>query len=197
MFTGIIEEIGKIVKTENNKKFRTFYVGTKSILKKKKPGQSIAVNGACMTIKEIKKDVFVFDAIPESLEKTNLKTLKKDDIVNLESALKMGQELDGHMVQGHVDCEGTVVKLAEAKKHTILQIQYPPSIGKYMALKGSITINGVSLTISDLSKKTFSVDLIPFTLKKTNLSKLKKGDKVNLETDMIAKYLNSILNGQK
>lgn len=197
MFTGIIEETGKIVKIENNNKFQTFRISAKNILRKKKPGQSIAVNGACMTIKEIKKDVFVFDAIPESLEKTNLKTLKKGNIVNLESSLKMGQELDGHMVQGHVDCAGTVASLSEAKKHTVLRIQYPPSIGKYMALKGSITINGVSLTISDLSKDTFSVDLIPFTLKKTNLSKLKKGDKVNLETDMIAKYLNSILNGQK
>lgn len=150
-----------------------------------------------MTIKDIKKNIFAFDAIPESLEKTNLKTLKKNDIVNLESSLKMGQELDGHMVQGHVDCIGTVESLSGAKKHTILRVQYPSSIGKYMALKGSITINGVSLTISDLSKDTFSADLIPFTLKKTNLSKLKKGDKVNLETDMIAKYLNSLLNGQK
>jgi riboflavin synthase len=195
MFTGIIEEMGKVTKIEKNKKFRTFSVAAKNILKGKKKGQSIAINGACMTVKDIRKEIFSFDVIPESLEKTNLGDLKNRSIVNLESSLKAGQEIDGHIVQGHIDCTGTVKKLSEIKKHIVLEIQYPSSIKKYLALKGSIAINGVSLTISDVSKDSFSVDLIPFTLKKTNLSNLKKGDKVNLETDVLAKYLNSMLNG--
>ncbi|MFA6991734.1 MAG: riboflavin synthase [Candidatus Gracilibacteria bacterium] len=196
MFTGIIEETGKIEKIEKHKNFHTFFVKTNRILNRKKQGQSISVNGACMTIKRIKGKTLEFDAMPETMEKTNFPDLRKSSEVNLEASLKIGAELDGHMVQGHVDCTGTVKSLSEAKNRTVLRVKYPRQIKKFLATKGSITINGVSLTISGLDKHYLSVDLIPLTLGITNLSKLKKDDKVNMETDILARYLNSLLHAK-
>jgi riboflavin synthase len=194
MFTGIIQELGKIQKVESKKGNKTFVVKASKILKKKKKGQSIAVNGACVTIVKLTKNSFTFEAIAETLEKTNLGVLKKSDEVNLEPALKIGQELDGHLVQGHIDTKGTVLSFKEENKHIILRIEFPMEMSRFMAFKGSITINGVSLTISHLQDKSFGVDLIPHTLKNTNLGKLTKGDKVNLEVDMISKYIERMLN---
>jgi len=194
MFTGIIEEIGIVKNISPEKNVSIFEIETKSILKNKKIGDSIAVNGACMTITNIQKKIFSFDVMAESLEKTNLKNLKKSDKVNLESALKLNQSLDGHIVQGHIDATGIVQSLKKIKKHVILEIKFPKNLKKYIAYKGSITINGVSLTISDTKAETFKVDLIPHTLKITNLGKLKKHDKVNLEVDIIARYLETLLN---
>lgn len=184
MFTGIIEEIGTI----EGRKGSTFKVRTKSILKEKQKGQSIAVNGACMTITKIGDKTFEFEVMSESLEKTNLGTIKKNDKVNLESALKFGKEIDGHLVLGHIDEMGTVEKIEKNR----LTIRTPRALKKFITYKGSISINGVSLTISRAEKTTFSVDLIPLTLKITNLGLLKKDDKVNLEIDMIARYLEKL-----
>lgn len=185
MFTGIITETGKTLKIKKGKKAWTFTIQTKSILKDKKIGDSIAINGACVTITGIKGKNFNFDAIPETLKLTNLRDLKKGSKVNLEPSLKLNQSLDGHFVQGHIDETGTVMSFKKEK----LTIKFPQKLAKYLAFKGSVAINGVSLTISDLKKDTFSVELIPHTLKMTNLGELKKGDKVNLEIDMIARYL--------
>lgn len=193
MFTGIVEKTGEIQKISNGKNTKIFVVKAGSVLKTKKIGQSISVNGVCVTITAIKNGSFTFDAMPETLEKTNLGKLKINDIVNLEPALKLNGELDGHFVQGHVDAQGKVVSLKKEKKHMILTIEFPKEISQYLAFKGSIAINGVSLTVSRLESKTFSVDLIPHTLAKTNLGKLKKGDKVNLEADVIARYLKRLL----
>ena len=193
MFTGIIKEVGRIEKIKSGKNIKTFTVKANSTIKNKKVGQSIAVNGVCVTITGIKKNSFDFDAIAETLERTNLGFLKLKNEVNLEPALTLNQSLDGHLVQGHVDTQGETISLKNRKKHTILTIEFPTEIGKYLAFKGSITVNGVSLTISKLEEKTFSVDLIPHTLGKTNLGKLKKGDKVNLEVDIIARYLKRML----
>ena len=194
MFTGIIQEIGKIQKIEAKKGNKTFIIKASKVLKKKKKGQSIAVNGACMTIVKLTKTSFTFEAITESLEKTNLGLLKTGDKVNLEPALIIGQELDGHLVQGHIDTKGTVISLKEEKDHTILRIEFPTEMARFLAFKGSISINGVSLTVSHLEENSFGVDLIPHTLKNTNLGMLKKGDQVNLEVDMISKYIERMLN---
>lgn len=193
MFTGIIEEVGKVKEILNKKGNQNFTIETESILKNKKIGESIAVNGACMTITKIKGKTFQFDAMPESLELTNLAHIKVGEKVNLETALSINKGLDGHIVQGHIDCIGEIIEIKNDNKKFIIRIKIPKKIKKYICIKGSITINGVSLTISKLSETTFSVDLIPHTLENTNLKELKKGDKINLEADIIAKYLENLL----
>ncbi len=197
MFTGIIQELGKITKIEKGKEKTTFTIKAKEILEEKKVGQSIAVNGACMTITEIEKESFKFDAIPESLDLTNLGLTKQDEEVNLEAALKLNQSLDGHLVQGHVDSMAEVLSFNKNNGKVVLKIKIPKGMEKYFALKGSISINGVSLTISFLNTSSFSVDLIPHTLKETNLKNLKKGNKVNLEIDIIARYLQRQLDNKE
>lgn len=197
MFTGIIEEVGEIEKIKLTDSGKTFKIKAGELAKTTKIGGSIAVNGACMTITEIDGDIMTFDTIQESLEKTNLKTLNKGEKVNLESALKFGDKLEGHLLQGHVDTEGEVEEHIAAKEKNTLTIRFPQNLAKYLALKGSIAINGVSLTISHLELRTFSVELIPHTLEKTNLKNLQKGDKVNLEIDSIARYLESLLNAKE
>lgn len=196
MFTGIIKEIGEIFSIEAKENITTFVVKCSEILKNKEIGNSIAVNGACITITGLEENSFKFDAIKETLEKTNLNEFKEGSKVNLEPALTLNQGLDGHLVQGHVDTMGEVEEILINEGKTKLTINYPAKIGKYLAFKGSITINGVSLTISDLQGETFAVELIPHTLEKTNLGELKKGDKVNLEIDMIARYLERLLNNK-
>ena len=193
MFTGIIKELGKIKKISDKEKYWEFVIETKEILNDKNIGESIAVNGACMTITDINEKDFIFHAIPETLEITNFKKLKENDIVNLEAALRLHQSLDGHLVQGHVDTTGEVINFEEKNNKVVLTIKFPESIAKYLAFKGSITINGVSLTITDLQESSFSVELIPHTLEKTNFKSLKKGHLVNLETDLIAKHVDRLL----
>lgn len=193
MFTGIIREKGIIANIEKFKTKTIFTINSKQVLKNKKIGDSIAVNGVCVTATKKNENSFSFDAIKETLNKTNFKFSKKGDKVNLESALTLQSAIDGHLVQGHVDNTGTVKNLSTVKNRKILTIEFPKELKKYMALKGSIAINGVSLTISELGTKTLSVDLIPLTTTNTNLGSLKKGDKVNLEIDIIARYLEKII----
>jgi len=150
-----------------------------------------------MTITKIKSKTFTFEAIPESLEKTNLANLVKNSKVNLEPALKLNQDIDGHLVLGHIDDTAKVISLKNEEEHIILKMKTPKTLKQYITHKGSISINGVSLTISNCTKTSFSVDLIPHTLKLTNLSNLKKDDRVNIEIDMIARYLKGLLNESK
>lgn len=193
MFTGIIQEVGII----KNIQKANFEVGTKKILHNKKVGDSIAVNGVCVTITKITKTTFKFDAIEETLKRTNLKSLKKNSKVNLEPALTLSQTIDGHLIQGHIDTEGTVVSLKKHKNDTTLKIKFPEEIARFLAFKGGIAINGVSLTISHLEENTFEVELIPHTIKNTNLGILKKSDKINLEIDLIARYLDRLLSAKE
>jgi len=197
MFTGIIKETGKIKGIKKSPKATIFSIQTKSILKNKKIGDSIAVDGACVTITKIDNNIFDFDAMPETLEITTLGTTKIGDTLNLEPALTLNQALDGHLVQGHVDEVGTIDNLIKENDKVQLKISHTKEISQFLAFKGSVTINGVSLTISDLGKDTFSVDLIPHTLKLTNLNDLKKGNKVNIEIDTIARYLKNLLDSKE
>ena len=194
MFTGIVTEMGKVISTEKEKNLTTFRIKANTSLEGKKIGGSIAINGACMTIKSIEDKEFTFDAIPETLELTNLSDLKEGSTPNLEPSLTLNQGIDGHLVQGHIDTTGTVHKFSKENDRTILTIKFPKEICRHLAFKGSITINGVSLTISDLQDSTFSVDLIPHTLELTNLGILTENDKVNLEIDLISRYLDRLLN---
>lgn len=196
MFTGIITELGtvqKVLATENGK---TFVIQANDILKNRKIGDSISVNGACVTVTKLDKDNFQFDAIKETLEKTNLKSLKENNEVNLESAMILGQTLDGHLVQGHVDTTGIVKNFTKNNEDATLTIKFPLTVAQHLAFKGSICINGVSLTISNLQEDSFTVKLIPHTLEKTNLKNLQNGDEVNLEVDLISRYLERLLDSR-
>ena len=188
MFTGIIREVGTIKKISRKKGNIIFLIESKKLLKTRKIGDSIAVDGVCLTIINIKKNLFETEAIPETLKRTTLSIRKTNDKVNLELPITEKEALEGHIVQGHVDDTGTVEDKKNEGNSKILKIQFPQHLKKYIALKGSIAINGVSLTISDLTKNTFNVSLIPHTLKNTNLGLLKKGNKVNLEVDILARY---------
>lgn len=189
MFTGIIQEVGKVTKIEKSPTGLTLFIEIKKIIENKKIGDSIAVNGACLTIVEIKDNNVRFDVIDETLSKTNLKNLEIGSEVNLEPALTLSQGIDGHLVQGHVDCEG-IVERFEGQK---LTVKFPLNIAECLAFKGSVTINGVSLTISNLQEDTLTVSLIPHTLENTNLKNLTKGNTVNLEVDLIARYLKNMM----
>ena len=193
MFTGIIAKTGNIKEIKKTKDLSKFCVSTSLNLKGTKIGDSVAINGVCITLTKIGKNEFEFEAMKETLKLTNLKDLKKNSLVNLEKALTLNQALGGHLVQGHVDTEATVKSFSKTKGNSILEIEFPQEISDYLAYKGSITINGVSLTISNLQENTFSVCLIPHTLKNTNLKNLKKNDRVNLEVDLIARYTKRLL----
>lgn len=196
MFTGIIQEIG-IVRKIKKGNTATFTIAAKNILSNKKIGDSIAVNGVCVTITKIAGNCFKFDAMEETLKMTNLKHCKKNSKVNLEPALTLDHALDGHFVQGHIDAKGIMADIKKRKNSATLTIKFPPEIENFLAFKGSITVNGVSLTISNLQETTFSVELIPHTLKNTNLGKLKKNDIVNIETDMLARYINRLVDNKE
>lgn len=188
MFTGIIEEIGKVVnlkKEDNN-----LHISVKSkITKELKIDQSVAHNGVCLTVININNDVYTVTAINETLIKTNLDKLEVDSSVNLERAMKLGDRLDGHIVQGHVDQIGTCINIEEANGSWIFSFKYDNNLGNVTIEKGSITINGVSLTVVNSKKDGFSVAIIPYTFNHTNFSTLKVNDKVNLEFDVIGKYV--------
>lgn len=197
MFTGIIEEIGKIQTISNSGNSKIFTVLAKTILEDKKIGGSISVNGACMTIIQIEKGHFKFETLSETLKKTNLCKLKKGDQVNLESPLTLQKPIDGHLVLGHIDEMTEVLTVKKEKSDRIINIKTPKTLKKYLALKGSITVNGVSLTVSHLEEDFFSVNLISHTLKHTNLGNIKKGGFVNLEIDMLARYLKRLLDDKE
>lgn len=197
MFTGIIEEIGKIQTVDNSGNSKIFTVLAKNILENKKIGGSISVNGACMTIVQIENGHFKFETLNETLKKTNLCKLKNGNLVNLESPLTLQKPIDGHLVLGHIDEMAEVHTVKKEKGDKVIKIKTPKNLNKYLALKGSITVNGVSLTISHLEENFFSVNLISHTLKCTNLGNMKKGDFINLEIDMLARYLKRLLDDKE
>lgn len=199
MFTGIIEEVGKIEKFEKTEGGATATISCDAILKDKAIGQSIAINGACLTITKLHDKSFECDIINETLDKTNLGALKEGHRVNMEGALKANQALDGHLVQGHIDTLGTAKNITKSEKETRIEIEFPEGISHLLAFKGSITVNGISLTIAKLNEKTFEVAIIPHTIEQTNLGDLQVGEKINLEIDVIARYIERMLearNGQ-
>lgn len=197
MFTGIIEEVGKIQTINNSGNSKIFTVLAKTILENKKIGGSISVNGACMTIIQIENGHFKFETLEETLKKTNLCKLKKGDPVNLESPLTLQKPIDGHLVLGHIDEMAEILTVKKEKGDKVINIKTPKNLKKYLALKGSITINGVSLTVSHLEEDFFSVNLISHTIKCTNLGSIKQGGFVNLEIDMLARYLKRLLDDKE
>jgi riboflavin synthase len=193
MFTGIIQTIGKIKKLEDDSKTTTLIIEAKDIFKNKRIGSSIAVDGVCLTIVKKTTNSAEFNLMNTTLQATKLKDVKEGDTVNLEPSLTFGQGLDGHLVQGHIDTTGEVIDVNKSSTQTVLHITYPKSFRQLLSNKGSVTLNGVSLTVSNLNPDFFEVSLVDHTLEITNLSEVKVGDKVNIEFDAIAKYLKSLL----
>ena len=193
MFTGIIEDLG-IVK-HLKKDLDNLQITIKSEMTPElKIDQSISHNGICLTVVELKKDTYTVTAIKETLDKTNLASLKINDTVNLERALKLGDRLDGHIVQGHIDQTATCTNVKEENGSWIYTFLYDKKLGNITIEKGSITINGVSLTVIDSHKNSFSVAIIPYTYLHTNFNSFEKGTIVNLEFDVIGKYITRLQN---
>lgn len=190
MFTGIIEELGVITQLEREKENLHITVQS-AITNELKIDQSVAHNGVCLTVVELDldKNTYVVTAIQETLEKTNLGTWKVNDRVNLERAMKLGDRLDGHIVQGHVDQIGTCIGIKESDGSWYYTFEYNASLKNVTIEKGSITVNGVSLTVVNSGKNTFSVAIIPYTHEHTNFQYFTVGTHVNLEFDVIGKYV--------
>ncbi|MBF0521641.1 MAG: riboflavin synthase [Candidatus Omnitrophica bacterium] len=189
MFSGIIEETGIVEEIEKKPNLCVLKVRAKKVLKDAKLGSSIAVDGVCLTVTAIKKDILSFDIMLETMKKTTLGSVKPKTHVNLERSLKMSDRICGHFVSGHVDAMQSVTKIITGENYTELRISLTKELHKYVVPKGSVALDGVSLTVGDVRQKDFSVYLIPFTLQVTNLGYKKEGSPINIETDILAKYL--------
>lgn len=188
MFTGIIETLGKV--TNLKSALGNLHITVASdITHELTIDQSVAHNGVCLTVIDINNNEYTVTAIEETLSKTNLKSLKINDLINIERAMKLGDRLDGHIVQGHIDQTGVCKNIVDKNGSTIFTFEYDKGKGNITIEKGSITIDGVSLTVINSSQNIFSVAIIPYTLKHTTFKSFKVGTKVNLEFDMIGKYV--------
>ena len=195
MFTGIIQGLGTIIEKKAAGGGVVFTLEAGFDLTDPEEGESIAVNGACLTARNIAGNRFLADVSPESLSRTGLGQLTIGSKVNLERALRLSDRLGGHIVSGHVDGLGTVEDRRNAGDFTLFTFSLDPGLTKYVIEKGSITINGISLTVNSCDHSRFSVSIIPHTLAVTTLGDLKQGDKVNLEVDIIGKYVEKLLAG--
>ncbi len=193
MFTGIIEELGRVRGVEPRGENAYITIEAHAVTDDTKHGDSIAVNGVCLTALDIRSDSFAADVSRETLDRSTLGRLQPGTAVNLERAVSPITRLGGHIVQGHVDARGKVLSVADHEGSWTVRIEYPREIVRYLVFKGSIAVEGISLTISALTDNYFEVAVIPKTWEVTNFSQLKPGDAVNLEADMIAKYVERIL----
>lgn len=197
MFTGIIEELGTVqsfVATEGGAKL---IIDARVVTSDSKDGDSISVNGVCLTALEINPGSFAADLSQETLDRSTLGNLKPGSLVNLERAVTPNTRLGGHMVQGHVDGRGTFVSATEHGDFWTVRIGFPPELARYLVYKGSVSVEGISLTIAALADDHFDIAIIPKTWELTNLSTLKPNDHVNLEVDVIAKYVERMIGERK
>ena len=192
MFTGIVEEVGTVKSVGSDK----LTVSSSAVLEGTRTGDSIAVNGACLTVGAMDATSFSVDVMPETLKRTNLGQLHSGSRVNLERALMVGGRVGGHLVQGHVDATGKVVSLVPEGGAVIARFAAPPEVLRYVVEKGFIAVDGVSLTVVGYDKTSFSVSLVGYTLKNTVLGSRKVGDQVNLEVDIMAKYVEKLREGR-
>lgn len=189
MFTGIVEEVGTIVQPGSHMK-----VACRTVLVDSSVGSSIAVNGTCLTAVQIEADGFQVDLSPETLARTNLGELQIGSRVNLERPVAVGDRLSGHIVQGHVDGTGELMGMAElADGNWWLDMRVPPALDRYMILKGSVALDGISLTIAGLTSGVLSVAIIPHTYRNTTLHAISPGSHINIEVDLIAKYVEKMV----
>jgi riboflavin synthase len=193
LFTGIIEELGSISALDRRAAGARIKISARNVIEKTNEGDSIAVNGVCLTALEITSNSFAADVSTETLKRSTLGNLTVGAKVNLERAVTPTTRLGGHIVQGHVDSTGNFLQAVRAGEFWMVRIGFPKEIARYLIYKGSISVEGISLTIANLADDYFEIALIPKTWELTNLSTLKNGDEVNLEVDMIAKYVERIL----
>lgn len=193
MFTGIVEEIGVIESILLGSDSARIKINAKKVLQDVKLGDSISTNGVCLTVTEFSSKSFTVDVMAETMRRSGLGSLKKGDKVNLERALAVGDRLGGHLVSGHIDGTGTIKNLQREDNAIWITIGTSPDILRYIVLKGSIAIDGVSLTVAYVDNKAFKVSIIPHTQDETTLTKKSTGEKVNLECDMIGKYIEKFI----
>lgn len=193
MFTGLIEEVGSVLGIHAIDRGTQLQIIAPRVAEKIQIGDSIAVNGCCLTVAAHRGEQLTFDLLEETLDRTNLKTLRQESRVNLERALAADGRLGGHLVQGHVDCAARIVALEENGADHRLEVELPGEFAHYVADKGSIAVNGISLTVAEVSRESFAVWIIPHTKSQTNLDTARANDLVNLEFDLIAKYLDRML----
>ena len=189
MFTGIIEEIGILSQIERSSTSCKLSIRAIGILDDCKEGDSIAINGVCLTVTRRYSEGFVADVMAETMKRTTLESLKVGDRVNLERSLRPIDRFGGHIVAGHVDDVGTITNLRQENIATVMSVDISAALLKYIAVKGSVSVNGASLTVTDVYDSGFRVWLIPFTRENTNLGEASVGDKVNIEVDMLARYV--------
>lgn len=194
MFTGIVEEIGRIKQIHRSGDGASMIIEAKEVLKDVKLGDSIATNGVCLTVNKFDSTYFQVDIMAETIRNSNLKFLKEGSLVNLERALAVGDRLGGHIVSGHIDGVGIIHQFEKEDNAIWITVKAPPEILKYIILRGSIAIDGVSLTVAYVDHECFKISMIPHTKDVTILIHKKVGDMVNLECDMMAKYIEKMLN---
>jgi riboflavin synthase len=193
MFTGIIEEIAKIEKTKPIAGGLSIKIGAIKILDDISINDSICVDGVCLTVTNFDNSGFWVDAVGATLEKSTFASVKPSSYVNLERSVRLNDRLGGHLVQGHVNGIGTISEIQKLGENYLLQITFPENLKKYLIREGSIAVNGISLTIADLDKNLISISIIPHTWQNTNLRHKKVNDKVNIEIDVLAKYVEKLL----
>lgn len=194
IFTGIIEEIGNLIDIKKDSDLYCLRVSCKKVLEGTKIGDSIATNGVCLTVTELGEDFYKADVMVETINSTTFKNLKRGEKLNLERALSPLKRLDGHIVQGHVDGLGEIISILNHGNEIVYRIKFDSDNFKYIAQKGSIALDGISLTVSKLGRNYFEVSIIPTTIRDTNLINKKVGDEINIETDIIGRYVYNFIN---
>lgn len=193
VFTGLIEEVGRVVELRDIAGGTQLQIAAPRIAKEIRSGDSIAVNGCCLTLSSQHNDLLTFDLLEETIARTNLRTLHRGAQVNLERALPAEGRVGGHFVQGHIDCTSRIFAFQESRGDHRLEVELPTEFAHYVVSKGSIAINGISLTIAEVLPKSFVVWIIPYTKRHTNLDRAQVGNLLNLEFDILAKYVERML----
>ena len=189
MFTGLIEEVGSVIAVNTSKSGNQLKLAAPRVAKKIRRGDSLAVSGCCLTINSRRGDELIFDLLEETIARTNLKNLQRKQLVNLERAVTASERFGGHFIQGHIDCVSPVIAYQKSGADFRLEIELPDAFAHYVARKGSIAVNGISLTVADILPKSFVTWIIPYTKTHTNLDRVQAGDLMNLEFDILAKYV--------
>jgi riboflavin synthase len=193
MFTGLIQEVARVLWIRMTDRGTQLQVTAPQLAPTSTVGDSIAVNGCCLTVCAQRADQLTFDLLEETLDRTNLKQLRRDSLVNLERALVAGASFGGHFVQGHIDCSSRVISFERSSTDYRLELDLPADFAHYVVYKGSVAINGISLTVAELLPKSFAVWIIPHTKRCTNMDIIQPGDLVNIEFDILAKYVERML----
>lgn len=193
MFTGLIEEVGSVIAVGASKSGNQLKIAARRVTKRIRRGDSLAVNGCCLTLSSHRGEELVFDLLDETIARTNLKTLRQKQPVNLERAVAGMERFGGHFVQGHIDCVSPVIAYQKSGGDFRLEIELPKAFAHYVACKGSIAVNGISLTVAEVLSKSFVVWIIPYTKAHTNLDQVQAGDPMNIEFDILAKYVERML----